>query len=415
MALTESIVKEAAERFGTPLYLYDFDALEERVEALQAAAGPRFTLAYAVKANPSLAVLSFLEGRGLFADVASAGELEAARRAGFPPHKLVSTGPSKCDRDLEALVREGILQIHVEGSDELQVLDSIAAREKKIVTAGLRINPPWGIAEKRTIIGGPGAKKFGFDLESAALELESRDELGHVVIEGFQVFNASNVLDAGLLSENAEHVVELAAELSERFDVFVATIDFGGGLGVPYSDDESPLDLAALSAGLARVARRVASHARLAEARLIFEPGRFLVAPVGLYVTKVLGTKRCMGMNYALVDGGIHHMVRPVLLGTPHRARVVGDPGRERVPVAIAGPLCTSLDVLHPETLLPEPRRGDLIAFENAGAYGYTESMPLFLSHEWAAEVGYRQGRLESLRRPPRVSEILDAQRMPFD
>jgi diaminopimelate decarboxylase len=279
----------------------------------------------------------------------------------------------------------------------------------------MRINPPWGIAEKRTIIGGPGAKKFGFDIETAARELESREELTHLAIEGFQVFNASNVLDADLLTENAENVVELAAELADRFHLVVSSIDFGGGFGVPYSTEETPLDLEVLSRGLARVADRAAGHPKLKDARLIFEPGRFLAAPIGIYVTRVLGTKQTMGMRYALVDGGIHHLVRPVLIGATHRVAIVGNPERESVPVAIAGPLCTSLDVLHPGAMLPDPRRGDLLAFENAGAYGYTESMPLFLSHEWAREIGCRHGRLEQLRQPPTVNELLDAQRMPFD
>ncbi|HEX2758436.1 MAG TPA: diaminopimelate decarboxylase, partial [Thermoanaerobaculia bacterium] len=120
-----------------------------------------------------------------------------------------------------------------------------------------------------------------------------------------------------------------------------------------------------------------------------------------------------------LVDGGVHHFLRPVLLGTPHRVKLVpGTSGGRPRPsshsqksLVVSGPLCTSLDILHPRARLPLPLRGDLLAFENAGAYGFTESMPLFLSHEWPAEAGVHRDRLALLRRPPTVESLLRAQR----
>lgn len=418
-----SLIRRAAKRFGTPLYLYDFDVIERRVRDLRRAVGPRFTLAYAVKANPSLAVLSFFFERGIGADVASKGELAAVRRAGCLPSRILATGPAKSDTDLEALVRARVSQIHVEGEWEMEALESIARKLGRRVRVGLRLNPPWGIAEKRTIIGGPGAKKFGFDLASAARVLRMRRDRGafpHLDLCGFQVFNASNVLDASLLVENTRRVLSLALSLSKRFSVSLQCVDFGGGFGVPYAEGEKPLDLEILGKGLEAVA--AAAHARSLpdSTRLVFEPGRFLVAEAGTYVTRVLGTKRSRGVDYVFVDGGIHHFLRPVLFDTPHRVRFIPaqngrSPRSSSLPkksLVVSGPLCTSLDVLHPAARLPSPERGDLLAFENAGAYGYTESMPLFLSHEWPAEVGLRRGRFAALRRAPSVRELQGAQRM---
>jgi diaminopimelate decarboxylase len=407
-----------AEKFGTPYYVYDFDVIERQTARLKRALGRRFELAYAIKANPALSVLAFLAKRGLGADVASRGELAAALAAGFPPARLLATGPAKSDADLEALVAAGIGQIHVEGPEEMERLEAIGKRARRRIPIGLRLNPPWGIAETRTIIGGPGAKKFGFDLASARRTLVERERFPHLHVGGFQVFNASNVLDAALLSENVRRVIDLALSLSRSLDVPLRVIDFGGGFGVPYTDAETPLDLARLKSGLDVIARSMADEPRLAGTRLVFEPGRFLVAEAGRYVVRVIGTKRSRGVVYALVDGGIHQLLRPALLGTPHRVRLAAS-GRPRgasfgEKVVIVGPLCTSLDVLHPAARLPLPRAGDLLSFENAGAYGYTESMPLFLSHEWAAEIGVRKTRAALLRRPPRVSEILEAQTSPF-
>jgi len=417
-----STVLRAAARYGTPLYLYDFDVIERQVVRLRRALGPRFELAYAVKANPSLGILYFLRKFGLSSDVASKGELLAVRRAGCPPSKILSTGPAKSDADIEALVCAGVSQIHVEGEWELEQIEKIGGRLRKRVRVGLRLNPPWGIAEKRVMIGGSGAKKFGFDLASAARVLRRKESFPHLEICGFQVFNASNVLGARLLVENTRRVLALALSLSKKFDVPLRTVDFGGGFGVPYAENEKPLDLGILRKGLGGIAKWAAGESRFRGTCFVFEPGRFLVAEAGVYVVKVLGTKKSRGVDYVLVDGGVHHFLRPLLLGTTHRVRLVGRargrtrslPTLSRKSLVLAGPLCTSLDVLHPAARLPLPERGDLLAFENAGAYGYTESMPLFLSHEWPAEVGVRKGRLALLRRPPRVADLQARQKTPF-
>ncbi|HQQ78600.1 MAG TPA: hypothetical protein PLB01_14690 [Thermoanaerobaculia bacterium] len=418
----DGVLLRAARRFGTPLYLYDFDVIEARVRALRSALGPRFTLAYAVKANPSLGILRFLTRFGLSSDVASRGELAAVRRAGWSPSRILSTGPAKSDADLEALVKARVSIIHAEGEWELEQLERIGRRLKRRVSVGLRLNPPWGIAEKKVIIGGPGAKKFGVDIRTAGKILRAKGKFPHLDICGFQVFNASNVLNARLLVENTRNVLELALSLSRRFLVPLRSIDFGGGFGVPYAEGEKPLDLGFLGRGLMRVAREARASGLLDSTRLVFEPGRFLVAEAGTYVTKVLGTKKSLGVDYVLVDGGVHHFLRPVLLDSPHRVRLIrqkasGPPAPSspsKKSLVLSGPLCTSLDVLHPSARLPMPRRGDLLAFENAGAYGYTESMPLFLSHEWPAEAGVRKGRVALLRRPPRVAELQVRQKTPF-
>ena len=414
MSLPARLLEEIAERFGTPFYVYDLDAVEARVEALLGAVGPRFEIAYAVKANPSLGVLTVLARTGACADVASRGELAAVRKAGWTPERLLATGPVKSDADLEAMIRAGVGQIHAEGPEELERMETIASRLRRKVRVGLRLNPEWGIAEKRTIIGGAGAKKFGFDLPSAERALRSRGKWPHLSIGGFQVFNASNVLDSGALVENARRVLELSVSLARRHDVPLRVIDFGGGLGVPYPDRERPLDLKRFGRGLAGVARHVARQPLLDGTRLVFEPGRFLVAQAGEYVVRVVGTKASRGELYVLVDGGVHHLVRPALIGTPHRVRAVTPRSSKARRCVVAGPLCTSLDVLHPRAKMPVPAAGDLISVENAGAYGYTESMPLFLSHEWAAEVGVRAGKAALLRKPPAVRDLLARQLQPF-
>jgi diaminopimelate decarboxylase len=414
VTVSRQLLEKVVRRYGTPLYVYDFDELGRQLARMRRALLPWFEIAYAVKANPSLGVLAFLARRGLSADIASRGELSAAVAAGFDPGSLLVAGPAKTDTDLEAYVRSGVGQIHAEGPQELARLERIGARLGKRISVGLRLNPPWGIEETRPIIGGAGAKKFGFDLASARKTLRERHRLPHVRVRGFHVFNASNVLDARLLVENTRRVLDLSLALARRFDVPLEVLDFGGGFGVPYADRERPLNLEILRRGLSRVARFAQGEPRLHGCRLIFEPGRFLVAGSGSYLATVVETKRSRGVEYVFVDGGIHHFLRPALLGTPNRVEALRPRRGAEKPVVVAGPLCTSLDVLHQRAVLPHVEPGDLLRFENAGAYGYTESMPLFLSHQWPAEVAVSRGRAALLRRPPSVSELIGSQRRVF-
>ncbi|MFN7971494.1 MAG: alanine racemase [Acidobacteriota bacterium] len=395
----------AARRFGTPAYVYDLDEVGGRYRALRAAIPDRFEIFYAVKANPCRAILHLLAREGAGADVASEGELAVARDAGIPAERLVVTGPAKSDALLAAAVDAGVAAIHVEGPHELVRIDALASAARRVQTVTLRLNPGWGIAERKRIIGGPGAHKFGMDLRTAERVLRERAALENVAIAGTQIFNASNVLDADLLAANAGKVLALARRLARKHGYPLRVVDFGGGLGIPYRDDEEPLDAARLGRLLARHASTVDRRTRL-----ILEPGRFVVGPCGRYVTRVVEVKVTRGVRHVLVDGGVHHLLRPALFASPHRVRAVHPRPGKVTPACIGGPLCTSLDVLHPSAPLPPVEPGDLLAISDTGAYGYTESMPLFLSHPWPQEIGLRGGRARRLRRTPPVRALVAAQ-----
>jgi diaminopimelate decarboxylase len=408
----DALLEAAALRFGTPFYLYDFDRLEARAMALRAALPARFELLYAVKANPSLAVVRLFAELGLGADVASRGEVLLARMAGVPGPRLLMTGPAKSDADLAAALAAGVGAINAEGTGELDRLEALAQRQGASVAVQLRVNPRWRSAEVVPILTGPGARKFGLAPRAAAALLGQQERWPHLHLGGIQVFNASNVLDARRYVAHLGRIVDLALRFHER-GLPLSLLDFGGGLGVPYGPGEEALDLGLLARGLARLARRADRHPALRGTRLVIEPGRFLVAEAGVYVTRVVEVKSEGPGLLVLVDGGIHHLARPALVGVANPLRRVGPQPAARPRTAlVAGPLCTSLDVLA-EVRLPPPRPGDLLVFENAGAYGYTESMPLFLSHPWPAEIGRRGDRLVALRRAPTVEELLGSQRAP--
>jgi diaminopimelate decarboxylase len=391
---------ELATRFGTPFYAYDLDVVSRQVAGLQAVLPVQADLAFAVKANPNLSVLRHLAGAGLGADVASAGELGQALRAGFAPDRIVFTGPGKRDEELRAAVDAGVRVVTVESPGELRRLASIAeslGRRQPIllraaVTEAARL-------ERVRLVGDDGAGKFGMDaadLRLAAAEAVASEWLD---VQGLHAFGASNLLDAAALASHAEATVDAAIELAREAGFQLRLVDAGGGLGIPYEVHEDALDVRRLGARLQALADRLADDRATRGTRLLLEPGRYLVGASGAYVASVVDRKSVGGRHVIVLDGGIHHLVRPALVGQEHRLRVLTGPAAtrtgasaQRFPVTVAGPLCSGLDVFAEAAVMALPDVGDLVAVLDVGAYGATESMPFFLSHPLPPEIALRGG-----------------------
>jgi diaminopimelate decarboxylase len=441
------------EAHGSPLFVYDLAVIRRRVGLLSLALPDRTEVAFAVKSNPSAAVLETLRTAGLGADVASGGELAAVLRAGFDPGAVCFTGPGKTDREIELALRIGIRALTIESLDELDSLlrmKTAAGRRQGLI---LRLAVEAG-AEERPIIGAAGSAKFG--LTDAEAD-EALTRLGNGTgparafdVLGFHAFGASNVMDAAILVAGLRELAGRAEALASDHGLAVGILDIGGGLGIPYRDDASELDIAALGEGIASEQATWIERPTLRQTRVLLEPGRWLVGPAGAYLTQVVRTKVRGGRAIAVMDGGIHHLARPMLVGEQQRVVAVGAvtgsdrsadahvgaaaardrsvdadghgaaaqdrvaathetvtatrdraaPSYETVtatrdrattsdalPVDVVGPLCTGLDVLATGIEAPPPRAGDIYAVLDAGAYGFSESMPFFLSHPIPAEI----------------------------
>ena len=410
---------ELAERFGTPFYVYDLDVIERQAEALRAVLPPVADVAYAVKANPALAVVAHLGDLGFGADVASGGELELAGRAGIAPDRIVMTGPGKRDEELRAAVELGIRAITVESPGELARLESIAADAGRVQPVMLRAAVSEGSRLERVrLVGDDGAGKFGMDAADLVQCAGVASRSAHLALVGLHAFGASNVLDASALLNHVATTIRTARRLAMTTGTALRLIDVGGGLGIPYEPHEESLDLRRLGAGLADITSAWGDDPLLADARLLFEPGRFLVGPAGAYVARVVDRKTVDGSTVVILDGGVHHVLRPALVGQEHRVRALGAradaPGAARVqPVTVAGPLCSGLDVFSQAAVMSPPEVGELVAILDVGAYGFTESMPLFLSHPIPAEVAVRGGRAALIRPRVEPTSWLDAQIAP--
>ncbi|MBF8289762.1 MAG: hypothetical protein HW391_730 [Chloroflexi bacterium] len=395
--------QDLVRRFGSPLFVYDLTVIDRQVAALQSALPPVADLAFAVKANPALAIVAHLGRLGLGADVASAGELATAIRASIEPGRIVMTGPGKRDDELQAAVAAGIRAVTVESPGELVRLETIAARVGRRVPIMLRAAVTEDARLERVrLVGDDGAGKFGMDAASILQCARRAADSPWLDLLGLHAFGASNVLDAGALVEHVAATGRAARRLAQLVGTTVRLVDAGGGLGIPYESHEESLDLVGLGQGLTEITGSWAGDPLLSHAKLLLEPGRFLVGPAGAYLTTAVDRKTIDGSTIVILDGGVHHLLRPALVGQEHRIRAVSGAatlaGSRLGPVTVAGPLCSGLDVFSQHAVMGTPEVGDLLAILDVGAYGFTESMPLFLSHPSPAEVVVHQGEAALIR-----------------
>ncbi len=375
----------------TPAYLFFEPIIAAQMAKLRATLGDRFDVHFAIKANPDPGVLRSIRQLGAGADVASAQELAAALEAGFAPEQIEFSGPGKTLAELECAADAGIGAINVESLEELELLAGIAARSRrgKRLPLGLRVNPPIRV---RTGLRMAGATQFGLspeDLGPALTRLKAlRDS---IELMGLHLHVGSQVLDAEAVLETLRVGFELGADMARTMGGPLPKLNLGGGWGVTYFDNQKPLNLDAIRAGLRALLERSDLRASLEATKLILEPGRFLIAEAGVYVAQVLYRKQSGGKTFLIVDGGMHHNY--LLAGGMGQVirrnflveifpRVERPPASSTCAVDIAGCLCTPQDVLaHDIPCEAGVRRGDYVVFFNSGAYGATASPTGFLSH----------------------------------
>ena len=370
-ALDDATCRALAAAHCTPCFAYSAAAAAEQFSSLRRVLPPRVRLAYAVKANPHPDLLACFAALGASFDCASIGELERVEALGLPTGRTFFAGPGKREAELRKALAMGV-RVQAEGFEDLARLDALVDRETAV---NLRVHPAFEVDEGNRIIGGTGPSAFGVDEEDVPALLQQASRLRHVRIRGLHVFAASNQRDASKLLAIHGAVLALAQRLHETHGLGFEQIDLGGGLGIPYAPEQAPLDLAALGRGHAEL---LAKHSWF-RGELILEPGRFLAGPSGVYLARVVRLKESRGAHFAIHEGGINHLLRPLLTGEAFPVKVVGK-GDGTVPYTLAGPLCTSLDRLG-EVRLPELAAGDLLAFGSTGAYGLNEGMTHFLSH----------------------------------
>lgn len=356
---------EIAEAVGTPVYVYSRATLERHADAFRAgvAAAGDVHVAYAVKANPNLAVIHVLAGRGCGADVVSEGEMARALAGGVPPEEIVFSGVGKSAREMIAALEAGIGQFNIESEVEGEELSAIAAARGQRAVAVLRINPDVDARTHAKISTGKSENKFGVPISDAQAIYGRLAALPGLAMRGIALHIGSQLLTLDPLEEAFAKVGELVAAL--RADGHVIThVDLGGGLGVKYKAGDDPRWPDEYGAMVARVTAGWG-------VTLMFEPGRVIAANAGVLVTRVIRVKPGVEAPFVIVDAAMNDLARPALYDAWHDFEAVR-PSGSRFVANIVGPVCETGDTFAMHRDIDRVAAGDLAIFRSAGAYGAT-------------------------------------------
>jgi diaminopimelate decarboxylase len=396
-------VAELAAAHGTPLYVYDRTVLEQSWQRLRDALPAEVAICYSIKANPNPSVVGCFLQLGARLEVASDGELRTARRAGCAPEHILFAGPGKTTAELELALREGIGEIHVESELECRRIGELCRSHGVDARVAIRVNPGESAQGGAMRMGGKPAP-FGIDEEllDSVVDLILADP--NLDLAGVHIFAGTQILDYQVLGAQYAKCLAIAERVMMRAGAPLRTIDFGGGLGIPYFEGEQPLDIDAYRKVVGDLLERALATGSFDGTQFLVEPGRYLIGEAGVYVSRVTDVKVSRGKKFVVVDGGMHHHLaasgnlgqvikRNYPIGLVEK---LGDAAHESVD--IVGPLCTPLDVLARNVEVPDVEVGDLVGVFQSGAYALSASPQGFLSRQSPAEVLIESGQANLVR-----------------
>ena len=401
-------IAKLADAVGTPFYCYSTATLERHYRVFaDAFADVKALVCYAMKANSNQAVLRTLAKLGAGADVVSEGEFKRARAAGIAPDKIMFSGIGKTARELALAVDEGILCVNVESEGELELLSSIAAGKGRVADISIRVNPDVDPKTHAKIATGKAENKFGIPISNARDVYARAATLPGVKVTGVDMHIGSQITELQPFNDAFALLSEFVRTLRTDGHV-ISHVDLGGGLGIPYREDNDPPPRPEAYAAMVKNATRDLG------CTLIFEPGRLLVGNAGILVTRVLYLKRGEVKNFVIVDAGMNDLIRPTLYEAHHEIRPVRRPaqGDWRMVADVVGPVCESGDFLALGRELPEPQPGDLLAVMTAGAYGAVQA-GTYNTRPLVPEVLVREGEWALVRPRIEAEALIAMDRLP--
>ena len=358
-------VANLAARFGTPLYVYSRKTLIDHYLKLKSAFGQINPLiCYSVKANSNLAILKELVSKGAGLDIVSGGELYRALKVACPAQKIVYASVGKTDQEIATAISKGILFFNVESLAELENINRISAKLKKITRVAIRINPDVEAKTHKYVTTGKLTNKFGIDLNSAYLILLMRAKFKNLNICGLHIHIGSQITESAPFVAAIKKVADFIGRLKLR-GVKLEYLNIGGGLGIVY-DRESP-QTAEIYAG------KIIPLLKKTGLKIIMEPGRFIVGNAGILVTKVLYIKHTLKKKFVIVDAGMNDLIRPALYSAHHNILSLRK-NLKTEKAYVVGPICESGDFLAKDRLIPKVKEGQYLAVMGSGAYGFSMS-----------------------------------------
>jgi len=390
--------QELANKYGTPLYVYDFNQIEKQFTNLKEAFKARKSLVcYAVKANSNLSVLNHLKELGAGCDCVSIGEVKRALQVGVAKYKIIFSGVGKRDDEILEALKQDILMINIESEEEMGRVEAISKELGKKARISIRVNPNIDPKTHPYISTGLHESKFGVEIEVAkrlylrARESKSLDPIGIHFHIGSQITDLSTFEEASrIVSDLARSLISLKIEI-KFFNV-------GGGVGIKYTD-EKPIELY-------DYAQAIYKNLHGLDITLVCEPGRTLVGNAGVFLTKVLYEKFNSDKRFVIVDGAMNDLLRPSLYRVSHKMKVLGSEDKKKSVCDVVGPVCESGDFFAKDILMPRVKSGDLIIIEGAGAYCFSMSSN-YNTREKVAEVALVDGKDRLIRKRDSFEDMI--------
>jgi len=390
--------KALAKEYGTPLYVYDFDYMTQQYTELKDAfRGRKSIVAYAVKANSNLSVIKHFAKMGSGADCVSIGEVRRAFLAGIPAYKIIFSGVGKSDDEIREAIERDILYINVESEAELGRVELIAKELDTKARISIRVNPNIDPKTHPYISTGLHDNKFGVDLSTAKRMYIKANNSENLDPVGIHFHIGSQLTELEPIREAAVIVADLVRSL-EAIDIELKFFDVGGGLGIKYDDETTikPYDYA----------QAILSTLTGLDMTILCEPGRFLTANAGYFVTKVLYEKQNGEKKFVVVDGAMNDLLRPSLYNAYHEIEALTENSGEERAVDIVGPVCESGDFFAKDYKLPSLNHNDLLIIKSAGAYGFGMGSN-YNTRGRSAEVAIENGKARLIRKRETFEDII--------
>jgi len=395
-----------AAAIGTPFYCYSTATLTRHYRVFdEAFAGLDHMIAYALKANSNQAVVATLARLGAGADVVSEGELRRALAAGVTPDKIFFSGVGKTARELVFALQTGIRCFNVESEQELERLSALAAERGVEAPVSLRVNPDVDARTHEKISTGRKENKFGIPYGRARDVYRLAAALPAIRVAGVDLHIGSQITELAPFDNAFALLADLVLELRADGHA-IGHVDLGGGLGIPYRDDEAAPPLPSAYADI------VKKHMNKIGCEVVFEPGRLIVGNAGILVTEVVYVKEGSDRTFIIVDAAMNDLIRPTLYDAWHRIGPVRESAAPDIVADIVGPVCETGDFLARGRKLPRPEPGDLLAVYSAGAYGAVQS-GTYNSRLLVPEVLVDGARFAVVRPRPTYEELIGLDRLP--
>ena len=396
-----------ADAVGTPCYVYSAATLKRHARVIaEAFEGQDCLIAYSVKANGNLAVLSTLAQEGCGADVVSGGELQRALKAGIPASRIVFSGVGKTAVEMDLALEKGIHQFNVESAGELRLLSKVASALGRKAPIALRVNPDVAAGGHPNISTGKKGDKFGIPWSEAEALYAEAATLPGIEVVAVDVHIGSQIGDLVPMRAAFEKIVGLTRRLREAGHE-ISRIDVGGGLGIPYKAGDAPAPPSAY-------ARMIAEVMEGMDVQVILEPGRVIAGNSGVLLTTALYEKPAPDRTFLILDAGMNDLMRPALYDAHHDIVPLKEPAADTVTATydVVGPICESTDKFAVARELPKVAPGDRLAFMSAGAYGAVLSSA-YNARPLVPEVLVTGDRFDIVRRRPSFDEMIELEQVP--